>query len=343
MNLFNWKKKEEPKLFKYAGIKDCIELRNNLDRFFTLHNSFTDLKKVFTYDELDLISTKLSINGEINVKDSFIWLELDEYNRYIERSKHSISLKLERVAGERKISINEPLLNFLWIPELEKNKLIEQLKNVINECEKDVELNKKEIYLKSIPSDKYLELYGEDDYFTSTLFTLKIRNFNIWHHNELNIITLKDEFIEFNTNFEIELEDPKIKLKFLTLNLIRKLKSKIIDINDTEEQINNELTKISDYNNNPIGYDIISALFNLGLFYFENNEEKSDFYFNKISLSQWSELSNNTISNYFRKIGDLYFEKSNFSKAVFWYEKGLEINPKLSVIKILNKLKKELH
>lgn len=340
MNLFNWKKKE-PKLFRYVGIKDCSEFRDNLDRFLILHNNFRNLQKLFTLDELDLMSNKLSDTNPINVKESFIWFDQNEYKEYIKRDIENASLNLERIAGERKISVNEALLNFLYIPDEEKNNLIDKLKNIIRICENDYELKNKLIYTCSILSEKYIEMYGESDYFLSAYFILKVRNFNIWHHNELNLRSISDEFFEYNANFEEDIKNPKIKLKYSALNLQWKIKELNTDIIEIENYICQALDEIPEYNINPIGYDIIKSLFNLGLHYSDINKNKSDFYLNKIDR-EWSEISNNTVSNYFKKIGEIYLKQNDYIKAKYWFEKGLKLNPKLSVIKLLQKIEKEI-
>ncbi len=154
--------------------------------------------------------------------------------------------------------------------------------------------------------------------------------------------SISEEVFEYNTNFEDDLNDPKIKLKYSALNLRWKMKELNSDILEIENNICQALDNITEFNINPTGYEIISSLFDLGLYYNNSNTEKSDFYFNKIDR-EWSKLSINTVSNYFKKIGDLYYSNANNKKSIYWYEKGLKINPKLPVIKILQKIKKEMN
>ena len=78
--------------------------------------------------------------------------------------------------------------------------------------------------------------------------------------------------------------------------------------------------KITNYNINPIGYDILKVIVTLGLYYIEKNPEKANAYFNKAN-SNWSEISINTVSAAFKEIGEAFLKGNDSGNALYWFKK----------------------
>jgi tetratricopeptide (TPR) repeat protein len=62
--------------------------------------------------------------------------------------------------------------------------------------------------------------------------------------------------------------------------------------------------------------------------------------FNKIRKRNY-ELSPSTVADYYRKIGEIYFELKQNEKSLDWLKAGLILNPKLGVKKLIDKLEKK--
>jgi hypothetical protein len=68
MGWFNKKKEQEQERYHCAGIKDCVQFRNELARFMNLDKTFREKNKIFSFEEMDKISEALSQTNPINVR-----------------------------------------------------------------------------------------------------------------------------------------------------------------------------------------------------------------------------------------------------------------------------------
>ena len=127
----------------------------------------------------------------------------------------------------------------------------------------------------------------------------------------------------------------KIENYYTALNVCRhNFREKIKDnVNDFtfELELLQKALKFRKYN-----YALIETLYLFGKeFHTLKNFEKRDFYFEIIFKNKF-EISQNTVSQYFKKIGILYYENECHS-AKKWFEKGVELNPNLNVKQLINK------
>lgn len=113
-------------------------------------------------------------------------------------------------------------------------------------------------------------------------------------------------------------------------NITEKVKCNVFDFS-FEIGLLDKALKFNKYN-----YALIETLYLVGKeFHHLKDFEKRDYYFEKIYNNEF-EISQNTVSQFFKKIGIIYYEY-DFDTAKKWFEKGLELNPKLNVKKLINK------
>ncbi|UEG48629.1 hypothetical protein LK994_08265 [Ferruginibacter lapsinanis] len=125
-------------------------------------------------------------------------------------------------------------------------------------------------------------------------------------------------------------------LNVASYNIEKKIAAGYLDFLEEEELINRTL---SDEH-----YDFarISGLFLLGHgFFVSNNIEKMEYYFNIIKKDKY-ELSNITVSEYYRAIGEEYYNAKILEKSLIWLKDGITLNPKLGVKKLIQKIENEL-
>src|SRR5690606_9856620 len=86
------------------------------------------------------------------------------------------------------------------------------------------------------------------------------------------------------------------------------------------------------------GYAKASALFNIGFAFSKiGNWSKADHYFNLIRTSTF-DISDRVISEFYRYIGELYYNLGEGKKALSWLKEGLDLNSKLPVKNLVKKL-----
>ena len=87
-----------------------------------------------------------------------------------------------------------------------------------------------------------------------------------------------------------------------------------------------------------VGYAKASIIFNMGqTFSTIGYWGKADSYFDLFRNTTF-ELSPVTVSDFYKKIGEIYLEADKKEAALNWFKDGLRINPKLAVKKNLKKL-----
>lgn len=196
---------------------------------------------------------------------------------------------------------------------------------------------------KYIPKDEYIN-FGE-------INTKIFNDFDIQEEFEFDIsvfdyLILKEElFIETNGNLtqykdEITYQgrynfdhNTYFICDFNIERLFAKSDAQDFDWDREIKRIADALQSSTDYNHNRL-----YTLYQLGELFFKHEYfEKAAGYFSWISSENYS-LSEATVSEVYKEIGELYKSIKDFSSAKKWFEKGLEINPKLAVKKILKGL-----
>lgn len=208
--------------------------------------------------------------------------------------------------------IDFEFLDFLFFPSKDlKDSFLEKL----NESIKDAEIN--------IATDKRTVL----------------EKINIAYADYQQIIPLLSEILNFKMedNFEIPTGKKKLKNYYTALNLcqfniIEKIKTKRMEFDFEEELILKTLT--SDLRN----YARINSLFYLGFaFKMAEKQDKMNFYFKMISRDNY-DLSPITVSNYYKQIAEIFIDLNDSISALIWLNAGLNLNPKLSVKKLIKQL-----
>ena len=157
------------------------------------------------------------------------------------------------------------------------------------------------------------------------------------NQNDNDIPFLLDAITFDEYNGEHKLNKYYTALNVCRFNLHGKIEAQFFDF-DFEETLAKQAFK-SDHRN----YARIETLFMFGeAFFIANNVTKADYYFD-IIFNDTYELSGDTVSKFFRQIGDIYLERDNKSAALTWYKKGLQLNSKLGVKKQVANLEKELN
>ncbi len=129
-----------------------------------------------------------------------------------------------------------------------------------------------------------------------------------------------------------KLKNSYTSLRLCQINICKKLESNYYDF-QFEESILHHALSTAYYN-----YSRIETLFCFGVAYYNiKNFEKGDYYFDLIANEKY-ELSPATISNFYKEIGNIYIGEGNKLKALEWLKKGIILNPKLPVKRIIKEL-----
>jgi hypothetical protein len=208
--------------------------------------------------------------------------------------------------------IDFEFLDFLFFPSKDlKDSFLEKL----NESITDAEIN--------IATDKMTVL----------------EKISIAYTDKQQVIPLLSEILNFKMedNFEMFIGKKKLKNYYTALNLcqfniIEKIKAKRLEFDFEEDLILKTLT--SELQN----YARINSLFYLGLaFKMAEKQDKMNFYFKMISTDKY-DLSPVTVSNYYKQIAEIFIELNDSFSALNWLNSGLDLNPKLSVKKLIKQL-----
>lgn len=141
------------------------------------------------------------------------------------------------------------------------------------------------------------------------------------------------KFDEFNGRFKLS--------KYYTVlnvakhNIAAKINGKVYDFKFEEKLTHNHFK--SDFRN----YARIETLFAFGDAFFKASEiKKMTIYFDIIYNDKY-DLSEVTVSNFHRRIGDIYLALHDKKEALKWYKSGLQLNSKLGVKKLITNLEME--
>ena len=157
------------------------------------------------------------------------------------------------------------------------------------------------------------------------------------NQNDNDIPFLLDAITFDENNEQHKLENYYIALSVCRFNLHGKIDAQFFDF-DFEEILAKKAFK-DDFRN----YARIETSFMLGeAFLIANNTSKANYYFD-IIFNDTYDLSGDTVSKFFRQIGDIYLECDYKTQALKWYKKGLQLNSKLGVKKQVANLEKELN
>lgn len=329
------KKKEKELRYVFIGLRESKQLKSELSRFYELQEYFLNSEKIYTKSELSQISAALSKeNGSIDVFESFVWL--DEHSYQSRTEPVNLKMNAENLK-EVEVDINTDILDFLFFEyENQKINLINQLKQVIKV--KKNSFNSPD-FKTIMLNEAYEELFGTPPSFLLQLFIIEVTLYTIWHIDGVDHVKITKKVDYINSDFKEKLKGHKDALKWNLVNLKRKINISFQDISTEEKIISDILFDIDDYNVNPFGYDILDAIIVLGLYYMNFDIEKGTFYIEKANCS-WTNISNNTVSYHFKNVGEAYYKTNQLQSALTWFKKGLEINPKLNVKKIIAQIEK---
>lgn len=127
-------------------------------------------------------------------------------------------------------------------------------------------------------------------------------------------------------------------INFNIYNLKQKVKSETVTFEEEVELIMDTIN--SEIQNQR--FIQLSGLFEIGKAYLSRNEEdKSLKYFNLL-LDLKYRVSDYSVSSFCKAVGNLYEEREDFELAIQWYQKGIELNSKLSVKRKIIALRKKL-
>ena len=74
----------------------------------------------------------------------------------------------------------------------------------------------------------------------------------------------------------------------------------------------------------------------------QQNFDKMGHYYDNI-LSDSFDLSQNTVADFIRLAGEDFYRIGNLTEALKYFKKGLELNPKLGVKKIVVEIEKKIN
>ena len=330
-----WFSKKEEIKYYYLGIRETLQFRNEIDRFIDLDKFFRETDKIYTEKELINISTTLTQAGkEIDIIKSFCWVTESEYQSQINDTK--INIDIENFKLIKSIEINMEFLNFIYFDTTkQKQDVLKVLENKISETK--YFLNLKDTDNRDL-TDILYEQNVLPDLPIVKFYIIEWGIYSIWktEGNDYLLITKRESFS--NINFSDELENDSNLLRYNLFNLKRKINSNCSDISTEEKNILKVLNKTDFINlDRGVGYDYLESLLVLGKFYFEKDKKIAISYFEKANID-WSEISSNVVSKTFREIGELFMNVNDNQKAIYWLKKGLELNPKLGVLKLIEKL-----
>ena len=333
----SWFKKKVIEIkYVYMGIRQSFNFFDDIDRFIELDRFFKTSNKVYTENELILISKTLSDNNKgIDVLKCFCWLSESEYQNEIKDSNLILTSEIVKIV--KSIKINNEFFDFIFFNSFEeKNNLLLLLENRIVE-------NKSCINNKILDNNDLLNLlYKPIESYNLPIMKLFIVEWGIYTVSKFSgkdyiSVNYKSDFS--NQNFDLKNSFTLLNLSLL--NLKRKVFYNYSDISEEEIVISNIFDMTEDLNlGNGIGYDFFESLLVLITFYFDLDNQKTIRFINKIDIN-WSEISNNVVSKGFRLIGDLFLKVNDSRSSLLWYKKGLVLNPKLGVIKLIDSLEKK--
>jgi tetratricopeptide (TPR) repeat protein len=126
-------------------------------------------------------------------------------------------------------------------------------------------------------------------------------------------------------------------LRLASHNLSVKNDNRILDISDEEKLI---LNSLSDAHKDFARANILLQLGNS--FMQQNNFDKMEYYYDKI-LSADFDLSPNTIADFVRAAGEDFYKIGKLPEALKYFKKGLDLNPKLGVKKVVTEIEKTIN
>jgi hypothetical protein len=162
---------------------------------------------------------------------------------------------------------------------------------------------------------------------------IKFSNYIVDNKIEIPFILETIKFDDFNGKYK--LSKYYTALNVAKHNIAAKINNKIYNF-EFEEEITCKHFK-SDLRN----YTRIETLFAFGDAFFKAKKiKKMTIYFDIIYNDNY-DLSDITISNFYRRIGDIYLAIHDRKVALKWYKSGLRLNSKLGVKKIIANLEME--
>jgi len=176
---------------------------------------------------------------------------------------------------------------------------------------------------------KILEVTMEND----KIERIKFSDYFIKNNINIPFIMEVVKFDEYNGKFK--LSKYYTALNVIKYNIAGKINDKAYLFKFEEELAHNHFK--SDFRN----YTRIETLFSFGEAFLKANEiKKMTLYFDTIYHDNY-DLSEVTVSNFHRRIGDIYLDILDKMEALKWYKSGLQLNSKLGVKKLIANLEME--
>lgn len=217
-----------------------------------------------------------------------------------------------------------------FISKDEKTVFINKLFEIIEELGITKETLRTE-FMENFPN--YITTYEIDLPFIAELF-----NF----HNTILTVSMPDEtIIETKEGYnEIrgkqKLQNYYTAIRLASHNLQVKADNQIQNIAEEEKLI---LESLSDSHKD---FARINIFLQLGKSFMElKNFDKMSHYYDSI-FSDSFDLSQNTVADFIRVAGEDFYQLGKLTEALKYFKKGLELNPKLGVKKIVSEIEKKI-
>ncbi len=212
---------------------------------------------------------------------------------------------------------------------------------------------------KTVFKNKLFEIIEELGITKETLRTEFMESFpNYINTNEIDLPFIAELFNFYNTIVIVSVPDETIietkegyteirgkeklqhyytAIRLGSHNLQVKAANQIQDIADEEKLI---LDSLSDSHKD---FARINIFLQLGKsFMQQKNFDKMSHYYDSI-LSDSFDLSQNTVADFMRVAGDDFYQLGKLTEALKYFKKGLELNPKLGVKKVVAEIEKKLN
>ena len=211
---------------------------------------------------------------------------------------------------------------------------------------------------KNAFNKRLLEIIKELGITKETLRTEFMESFpNYVTENEINLPFIAELFNFHNTIVTVSMPDETIietkdgyteicgkeklqhyytAIRLASHNLQVKTDNQIQDIAAEEKLI---LDSLSDSHKD---FARVNIFLQLGkTFMQQNNFDKMAYYYGRI-LSDNFDLSQNTVADFIRVAGEDFYQMGNLSEALKYFKRGLELNPKLGVKKVVAEIEKTI-
>lgn len=160
--------------------------------------------------------------------------------------------------------------------------------------------------------------------------------------NTILTVSMPDETIIDSKEGHLEksgkdkLQNYYTALRLASHNLQIKNERGVLDISEEEKLV---LNSLSDFH---MDFARINIIFQLGNSFRQQGNYDKMFHYYEIIVCEQFDLSPNTVADFIRTIGNNLYEIGNLKEALRYFKKGLDLNPKLGVKKVVNEIEKTM-